>query len=341
MKYVPEHPRKIRGGAVHEAMAEKKFAAFTRHREQEHVGEIQLATVREDIEAKFLSPAPKNFIETDEVKRYIDRAILWLNAGYPVHLIGPTGCGKTALALKVAQLLGKSSVWINGDEAINTTNLIGGYSKVEMTTVRDKYIHNVWKDKDTMEAKWVSNPLTLACQYGYTLIYNEFSRSKPEANNILLSVLEEGVLELPTKFGEERYIKVHPDFSLLLTSNNIEYAGIHRPQDALLDRIATIHMDYYNRDTEVKIVHVHSGLPKAQAEKIVDVVRELRNILGGVEKPGTRIAIMIGQALQVSKGFNKDYLEEICVDAMASKFSTSEDVAKKRLLIKERIQKIL
>ncbi|MBI5347222.1 MAG: gas vesicle protein GvpN [Candidatus Aenigmarchaeota archaeon] len=341
MKYVPEHPRKVRGGAVHQAIAEKKLTILTRQREQEDVREVQLATVREDIEAKFLSPVPKNFIETDEVKRYIGKILLWLKTGYPVHIIGPTGCGKTALALQAANLLGKPSVWVNGDEAINTTNLIGGYSKIEMTTIRDKFIHNVFKDKDTMEARWVSNPLTLACQYGYTLIYNEFSRSRPEANNILLSVLEEGVLELPTKFGEDRYIKVHPDFSLLLTSNNMEYAGVHKPQDALLDRIATIHMDYYNRDTEVKIVQAHSGLPKARAEKIVDVVRELRNILGGVEKPGTRIAIMIGQALQATNGFGKDYLEEVCVDAMSSKFLGFDDVAKKRLLIKERIQKML
>ncbi len=342
MKYIPEHPRKVRGAAVHQGRSEK-LVEITKQHEQQDVREIQLSETRGDLEAKFLSPSPKHFIETDEVKNNINKALIWLNAGYPVHVVGPTGCGKTALALKVAQLLGKPSVWINGDEAINTTNLIGGYSRIEMTTIRDKYIHNVFKDKDTMEARWVSNPLTLACQYGYTLIYNEFSRSRPEANNILLSVLEEGVLELPTKFGEERYIKVHPDFSLLLTSNNIEYAGVHRPQDALLDRVATIHMDFYNRDTEVKIVQAHSGLPKARAEKIIDVVRGLRNKLEGVERPGTRTAIMIGQALQVSNtnGFDKDYLEQICIDAMASKFSGLDDVSKKRLLVREQIQKIL
>ena len=42
--------------------------------------------------------------------------------------------------------------------------------------------------KDILKAEWIDNPLTLACKYGYTLIYNEFSRSKAVANNFLLSI---------------------------------------------------------------------------------------------------------------------------------------------------------
>ena len=69
---------------------------------------------------------------------------------------------------------------------------------------KGKYIHNVFKDTDIMQAQWVDNPLTLACKCGYTLIYNEFSRSRAVANNVLLSIFSEGILELPTQFGEER-----------------------------------------------------------------------------------------------------------------------------------------
>ena len=47
---------------------------------------------------------------------------------------------------------------------------------MEVSSMRDKYIHNVFKDKDVLKAEWVDNPLTLACKYGYTLIYNEFRR---------------------------------------------------------------------------------------------------------------------------------------------------------------------
>lgn len=336
MKYQESHPRTSRGEQVHRTQEERQQTKAEEQQKEKKESEIKC-----EVESKFLAPKSKNFVETEIVKRYQDKVLLWLKAGYPVHIIGPTGCGKTALAIRVAEKLGKPCIWINGDEAVTTHDLIGGYSKIEMTSLRDKYIHNVYKDKDTLEPIWVSNPLTLAVKHGYTLVYNEFSRTKPEANNILLSILEEGVMELPTKFGEERYVKVHPNFSLILTSNNIEYAGVHKPQDALLDRIAAIHMNYYDEDTETKIVRAHSKLPELESNKIVKIVRRLRNQFTGAEKPGTRPAIMIAQAIQASgDGCSKELFQDICVNAIASKFESFDDTIKKTKIIKEQINRV-
>jgi len=323
MRYVNEHEREVRG------------AQLASRDDNEEVSE---PTELQEIEAKFLVPKPSNFVETDAVKEYEKRVEVWLKAGYPVHIIGPTGCGKTALALRIAENLQRPSMWINGDEAITTHDLIGGYSKVEMMSISDKFVHNVHKDKSSLEPKWVSNPLTLACKHGYTLIYNEFSRAKPESNNILLGILEEGVLELPTKFGEDRYVKVHPNFNLILTSNNIDYAGVHKPQDALLDRLASIHMDYYDKDTEIKIVMAHSDLPQNEAEAIVGLIRNLREKFQGAEKPGTRPAIMIAQALQ--NGYKRELFEQICIDAIASKFENPIKVSQKANLIRDQLKNI-
>ena len=334
MVYLSQHKRISRGGASAHLTFEEKQKLIAKEKEEEEKSFTSL----QDIEAKFLTPKSKNFVETDVVKEYEKRVEAWLKIGYPVHIIGPTGCGKTALALRVAEKLKRPSMWINGDEAITTHDLIGGYSKIEMMSVRDKFIHNVYKDKDVIEPQWVSNPLTLACKHGYTLIYNEFSRAKPEANNIFLGILEEGVLELPTKFGEERYVKVHPNFNLILTSNNIDYAGVHKPQDALLDRLATIHMDYYDRDTEIKIVQAHSKCSQYEAEVVVDLIRGLRKKLQGAEKPGTRPAIMIAQILQ--NGYQRELFEQICIDAIASKFEDPIKVMEKSKLIKDHLKTI-
>ena len=325
MRYVPTHKRKVRGKQIHDVM-EEKFSSL----EQEiNVAELSI----ERVEAEFLVPTIENFVETKQVRGLKDRVYLWIKAGYPPHIVGPTGCGKTTLAMQVAKELGRPTVWINGDEQITTTDLIGGYSEMEAESVRDRFIHNVMLAKDRTKYTWVDNPLTLACKYGYTLVYNEFSRAKPEANNVLLSVLEEKILELPTMFGEERYIKVHPDFNIIFTSNSIEYAGVHRPQDALLDRMVDIYMDYYDFDTEVKIVRAHTGMSPREAKKVVKAARIIREKMPDPHKPGTRAEIMICQGLRAMDGYSKEDLEQIYMDVLATKIGSQKELLKKTDLI--------
>ena len=330
MQYESTHPRKVRGGAVHQTINEKVEKGTS---EDAHRPEL----LREAVEATYLVPEVDHFIDAPDVKKVGDRINLWLKIGYPVHLIGPTGCGKTSMAMYIASKMGRPVVWINGDESVTTTDLIGGYSQIEQQSMSDRFVHNVFKSKNILKADWVDNPLALACKYGYTLVYNEFARTKPVANNILLSVFEESILELPTKFGEERYINVHPDFNAILTSNSVEYAGIHKPQDALLDRMVGIYMDYYSVDTEVEIVRAHTGVPEDDVRKIVGVVGSLRERLPDAQKPGTRACIMIGQGLKALNGQGDVNFEQLCIDVIATKTSSPADLQEKHALVKDAI----
>ncbi|MEW5759639.1 MAG: gas vesicle protein GvpN [Candidatus Thermoplasmatota archaeon] len=338
-KYLREDGRVVSGEQILRGLREQKWHKSMEDKAMEKLLQ-EHGVVREAIEATYLVPEVENFVETPQVKDTEDRVKLWLSAGYPAHIIGPTGCGKTTIAMKVAKDLGRPVVWINGDETVTTTDLIGGYSQVEAESLRDRFIHNVFKSKDILKADWVDNPLTLACKYGYTLVYNEFSRTKPEANNILLSVLEEGVLELPTKFGEERYVKVHPDFNLILTSNSVEYAGVHRAQDALLDRTVGIYMDYYDAETEVEITKAHTGVSTKEAKKIVEVVRALREKLPDAEKPGTRACIMIAQGLHALNGYSNKDFERLCRDIITTKTKSPKDLEEKMKIIKDVFDKL-
>ncbi len=331
MKYTPAHKREVRGKRIHETAEER----LSKQKSEEHTVELLV----ESVKTEFLVPTVENFVETEHVKKLKDRVKLWVNAGCPPHIVGPTGCGKTTLAMEVAKELGRPTVWINGDEQMTTTDLIGGYSEMEAESVRDKYIHNVMIARDRTKFSWVDNPLTLACKYGYTLVYNEFSRSKPEANNVLLSVLEEKILELPTMFGDKRYVKVHPDFAIILTSNCIEYAGIHKPQDALLDRMIDIYMDYYDYDTELKIAQVHTHLPFCEAEKVVKAVRAIREKMPEPYKPGTRAEIMICQGLKaLGRNRSKESIEQIYMDVLATKVGDQRELLKKSDLIQSVIK---
>lgn len=328
--------RKTRGGVrYHKTMEEKEM-----ERREAELKAMQLAKTRQEIEEQFLTPKAEVFVETEEIKDLEERVKTWIGLGYPVHIIGPTGCGKTMLAVHVASQRGRPVVWLNGDEEMTTTHLVGGYGQYLEEHYHDRFIHNVYKSREMVEPGWVDNPLTIACKYGYTLIYNEFSRAKPEANNVLLSVLEEKILELPTKFGEERYIKVHPDFTAILTSNSIEYAGVHSPQDALLDRMIALHMGYYSFDTEVEIVKAQTGIPEKEAKKVVKVVRAIRDKLPEAERPGSRACIQVAQGLQAWNGYSKKNFEKVCTDVLGCKIKGLDELSKMEKLIKEALDKL-
>lgn len=339
MVYVATHKRKIMGNSVHQTLGEKRKEIKEIEKDLQHthssLSKIRKEVEKEKIESEYLVPEVKNWVETESIKAIKGRVKNWLSLNHPVHIIGPTGCGKTLLALQIAKELGRPAVWINGDESVTTTDLIGGYSQVEVNSIRDKYIHNVFKDKDILKAEWIDNPLTLACKYGYTLIYNEFSRSKAAANNVLLSIFSEGILELPTQFGEERYVKVHPDFRAIFTSNSIEYAGTHRAQDALLDRMVGIYMDYHDKETEAKIVAAQSGIKEEHALSITNTLHLLRNKSSEDDPVGTRAGVMVAQALKLANKYDKQSIKQLLADVITSKTKNVQHFNEKMKIIEK------
>jgi gas vesicle protein GvpN len=266
--------------------------------------------------------ASDQFVATPHVRALAERALAYLEVGYAVHFAGSAGTGKTTLAFHVAAKLGRPVTLIHGDDEFGSSDLVGKDSGYRKSKLVDNYIHSVLKTEENMNTLWVDNRLTTACASGNTLIYDEFNRSRPEANNALLSVLEERVLNLPSlRQNGEGYLQVHPDFRAIFTSNPEEYAGVHKTQDALMDRLITIQMGNFDRETEIAIAIAQSGVSRQDAEIIVDIVNELRGTGVNNHRPTVRATIAIARILVHRQGraaFNDPVFQWVCHDVLTT-----------------------
>jgi len=270
-----------------------------------------------------INPTPQDaFVDTPYINSITDRGLRYIKKGFPIHLSGPTGCGKTTLAFHIAYIIGRPVVLINGDEEFSTSSLVGSQSGYRKKKVVDRFVSRVYKSDESMTKTWLDDRLTTACKHGFTLIYNEFTRSRPEANNIFLSVLEERMLELPSASDEGNYIKVHPDFSAIFTSNPEEYAGVFRSQDALMDRMITLPMSHYDEETEIAITQAKSGVSYATAQRIVTLVRKLRAAEVCEFSPTVRACVAIAKVYE--EGDN-DWFNQTCIDVLSPKIGKGDN----------------
>ncbi len=280
-----------------------------------------VSTVSVQTEGDNIIPEPgEEFVSTPYVQDLAERSLAYLEVGYPVHFSGPAGTGKTTLAFHVAEKLDRPVMLIHGDDEFGSSDLVGRDSGYRKSRLVDNFIHSVLKTEEEMKSLWVDNRLTTACKNGYTLIYDEFTRSKPEANNVLLSVLEEKILNLPKlNRNGDGYLEVSPDFRAIFTSNPEEYAGTHKTQDALRDRLISVNTSHYDRETEVQITMAKSGILRPEAETVVNIVRKFRGTDENNHRPTIRACIAIARILAHKGGrarWDDPVFRGICRDVL-------------------------
>ncbi len=268
-----------------------------------------------------LQPGPEH-IRTQELDDIRARARGYLDHGYPLHFRGPAGSGKTKLALDLAQSMSRPVLLLVGDDTFDTRSLIGGESGMRTRRVVDRYITSVMKVESESAPVWLDRALTIACTQGCTLIYDEFNRAPAAANNVLLTVLEERLLILPKAGKGETTVKVHPEFRAIFTSNPEDHAGTHAAQDALVDRMITIDVDSFDRDTEVAITAARSGMAPEPVGRIVDMVRDFRRSREWTQRPTLRASIMIARLaarLELRVAADEPRFVQLCLDLLASR----------------------
>jgi len=275
-----------------------------------------------------LSLRPGQFVVTPSIDQIATRALRYLNSGFSIHLCGPAGTGKTTLAMHLANCLARPVMLIFGDDDFTSSDLIGSQSGYTHKKLMDNYIHSVLKVEDELKHNWVDSRLTMACREGFTLVYDEFNRSRPEVNNVLLSALEEKILTLPPTSHQPDYLQVNSQFRAIFTSNPEEYCGVHATQDALMDRLVTINMPEPDQLTQTEILAQKTGIGREDALFIVNLVKNFRLKTATEKTSGLRSCLMIAKVCAshdiAANSADSDF-RDICADVLLSRTNLSVD----------------
>lgn len=266
----------------------------------------------------------KEIVYDPETEDLLSRSLQYLKAGYPIHLTGPSGTGKTSLALALAKKRKRPVMLIHGNHELNNKDLIGDFTGYTSKKVVDNYVRSVYKRDESVTETWRDGRLLEAVKNGYTLVYDEFTRSKPATNNIFLSILEEGILPLYGTKLTEPFVRVHPDFAVIFTSNPEEYAGVYQTQEALLDRLITIFIDHKEHDQEAAIISEKVEIAQEKAAAITALVAQLREECEADNGPSLRASLMIARIVTEEEipvdGSNAAF-QRLCLDVLAHQMS--------------------
>lgn len=190
-------------------------------------------------------------------------SILKHNIRNKIHtlLIGPTGLGKTDVAVNIATVLG---VPITIFDMGTMTDPIMGLVGTHVIEVKDGKTFSQFKKSRFSEV--IQQP-------GIVLL-DEVNRAASAANNLLFPCLDfRKELPMEYSFGDTTPIKIHPECVFFATANiGSQYTGTHKLDRALIDRFMIIAVDSLNTKQIISTLEVtHPKLTGVDRNKIVEI----------------------------------------------------------------------
>lgn len=252
---------------------------------------------------------------SDELKKIILARLVKKN----ILIEGEVGVGKTTLARAIAEYFDSNFYRIDCSEETLTHTLIGHWDPPLVIS------------KGYNEDSYVYGPLPLAMFNGGCLFINEINRMPENTQNILLTALDEKILDIP----KLKTIKAKDNFFVVATLNPSAHVGVTVLGEAIMDRFIWIKLDYQKPEEEVEIVKKEVKLNGGDQEKIayisqkvVQITRDSTSIRRGSSIRG---AIDLSALMTQYNGINstKNWVEATIM-ALYNKIELEDGITKSK-----------
>ena len=189
---------------------------------------------------------------------------------------GPAGVGKTELAKKLAEYLGRGLVRLQCYEGLDEAKALYEWNyRKQLLRIQAEAEGTGWQavqDDIFGEEFLLSRPLlqAIAADDPVVLLIDEIDKTDQEFEAMLLELLSDFQISIPELGRIEA--RTHP--VVLLTSNNSRELT-----EALKRRCLYLWLDYPTTERELEIVRLHAPeLPETVARRLVEVIAMVREL---------------------------------------------------------------
>lgn len=226
---------------------------------------------------------------------------------------GQVGVGKTTLANAIARYFGRPFFRVDGDERYTAIKLVGWFDPPL-----------VLKQGYTQQS-FIPGPLVDTMETGGILFINEINRMPEATQNILLPVMDEGILHIP-KLGT---IQAKNGFRIISTQNPEASVGVTPLGEALRDRYVWLHLGFHSESEEQEITRLNTDIKdKTIIEIAVAITRATRDNIDIRRGASVRGAIDIAGIYQQLIPSTPDRWEQAAVMALVTKIELHDSAQK-------------
>jgi MoxR-like ATPase len=233
-----------------------------------------------------------------------------------ILLEGPPGTSKSTIVRAIARSMNVPFYFIEGSIDLTPSKLLGFFNPGKV--LKDSYLREYFE----------MGPLTQAMEEGGVLYLEEFNRLASESANLLITPMEEGVINIP-RYGQ---VTAKDGFTIICSQNPYDDVGTLQVSRAFLDRVVRVRMNYQSEEEEIEIVNLRSGSGEPRlvksAVRVTRLTRDTPEIkLGASVRAAIDIVAIVQNLSVLSDGdLRAEDLADACKMALTSKIWVSETI---------------